>query len=102
MNISHLQHVPECIQACTLDERYDRIAGCAYICEMTHGYENKEFLDTIGCLIDNKCLDDYPNDGVCLGEDKDGMENIQTLEQVKDMDIPFFIEQFYIISVFYA
>ena len=50
---------------------------------MTHGYENPEFLDTVGCLVDNKCLIHYPNDGICLGEDKDGLENIKSLEQVK-------------------
>ena len=50
---------------------------------MTHGYENQEFLDTIGCLVENKCLIDYPNDGICLGEDKDGVESIQSLEQVQ-------------------
>ena len=27
---------------------------------MTHGYENLEFLETINCLVDNKCLNEYP------------------------------------------
>ena len=76
-------NLPECIQSCTLDERYDKIAGCAYICEMTHGYENREFLDTIGCLVESECLMDYPRDGVCLGEDKDALQNIKSLEQVR-------------------
>lgn len=49
---------------------------------MTHGYENREFLDTIGCLVESECLMDYPRDGVCLGEDKDGLQNIKSLEQV--------------------
>ena len=78
----HSANFPECIQSCTLDERFDKIAGCAYICEMTHGYESREFLDTIGCLVESECLVDYPRDGVCLGEDKDGLQNIKSLEQV--------------------
>ena len=49
---------------------------------MTHGYENREFLDTIGCLVESECLMHYPRDGVCLGEDKDGLQNIKSLEQV--------------------
>ena len=61
----------------------ERVAGCAYTCEMTHGYENAEFLDTIKCLVNNKCLIDYPRDGICHGEDKDGIKNLKSLEQVR-------------------
>ena len=50
---------------------------------MTHGYENREFLDTIGCLVESECLMDYPRDGVCLGEDKDALQNIKSLKQVR-------------------
>ena len=50
----------ECIDKCTINEKTGRIPACAYICEMTHGYENLEFLETINCLVDNKCLNEYP------------------------------------------
>ena len=36
---------------------------CGYICEMTDGYENPVFEDVMLCMIDNKCLPDYPRSG---------------------------------------
>ena len=34
-----------CINTCMLDnlDTWDKVAACAYLCEMTHGYENQEF-----------------------------------------------------------
>ena len=49
---------------------------------MTHGYENPEFLDEIKCLVNNGCLTQYPNDGICHGDDSHGIPNLKSLEQV--------------------
>ena len=62
---------------------FDRVAACAYVCEMTHGYENAPFLDTIQCLIGNKCLPQYPDDGICYGQDGDGVKTLNTMDQIK-------------------
>ena len=37
-----------------------QVAACAYICEMTHGYENDKFHDLIHCMLDNGALEQYP------------------------------------------
>ena len=60
-----------------------RVAGCAYTCEMTHGYENEEFLDEIKCLVNNGCLTNYPRDGICHGDDSHGIPNLKSLDQVR-------------------
>ena len=49
---------------------------------MTYGYENLEFLETINCLVDHKCLNEYPRDGICYGEDSDGVQTLKNLKQV--------------------
>jgi len=72
-----------CIEKCTSNERLERVAGCAYTCEMTHGYENEYFLDEIKCLVNNGCLTRYPRDGICHGNDNDGIANLKSLDQVK-------------------
>ena len=60
----------------------DKVAACAYVCEMTHGYENAEFLENMNCLIDGQCLPQYPDDGICYGQDSDGIESITSMDQV--------------------
>ena len=55
---------------------FSQVAACAYICEMTHGYENEvvpligihltnpfvfqKFHDLIHCMLDNGALEQYP------------------------------------------
>ena len=73
----------ECIMECTIEEKLDRVAACAYICEMTHGFENPYFLELIQCYVNNDCLVQYPRDGICYGEDKDGIQNLKVMDQVK-------------------
>ena len=68
---------------CTVEEKLDRVAACAYICEMTHGFENPYFLELIQCYVNNDCLVQYPRDGICYGEDKDGIQNLKVMDQVK-------------------
>ena len=72
----------DCIEKCTSNERLARVAGCAYTCEMTYGYENEYFLDEIKCLVNNGCLTQYPRDGICHGNDNDGIANLKSLDQV--------------------
>ena len=73
----------DCIEKCTSNERLARVAGCAYTCEMTYGYENEEFLDEIKCLVNNGCLTNYPRDGICHGDDSHGIPNLKSLDQVR-------------------
>lgn len=71
-----------CINQCTIEMPSEKIASCAYICEMTHGYENEPFLDVMQCMVGNNCMYDYPKDGVCKGTDADALKTITSLEQV--------------------
>jgi len=74
-----------CINSCMLDNyhKWDQVAACAYICEMTHGYENEKFHDLIHCMLDNGALEQYPQDGPCKGEDTDAVTNVQTMDDIK-------------------
>ena len=49
---------------------------------MTHGYENQPFLDVIICMQDNGCMANYPTDGICFGNDEDGVKEVTKLEQI--------------------
>jgi len=73
----------QCITECTDYQPMDKVAACAYVCEMTHGYENAEFLENMNCLIDGQCLPQYPDDGICYGQDSDGIESITSMDQIK-------------------
>ena len=42
-----------CIIQCGATQREEGEAACAYICEMTHGYENNQFLDLVIFYIQN-------------------------------------------------
>ena len=68
-----------------LDNMYswDKVAACAYICEMTHGYENTQFTDMINCMLDNQCLEQYPEDGPCIGGDEDALQNVKKMEDIE-------------------
>ena len=44
---------------------------------MTHGYENLEFLETINCLVDNKCLNEYPKGEVFSKKKKFYLEGLK-------------------------
>jgi len=74
-----------CIVGCMNEnvDSWERVAACAYICEMTYGYENEEFFNLMGCMLDNQCLVDYPDDGPCIGTDQDALKNITSLEQIE-------------------
>ena len=80
-----LKFLLECITECTDYQPMDKVAACAYVCEMTHGYENAEFLENMQCLIDNQCLPQYPDDGICYGQDSDGLKSITSMDQVSKM-----------------
>lgn len=74
-----------CINACMLDNLYqpEKVAQCAYICEMTAGYENQEFLDLMKCMLDGGCLDQYPDDGPCIGTDEDADQSVTKMEDIE-------------------
>jgi len=74
-----------CVQLCTLDliDEPERIAECAYICEMTSGYENQQFWDMMKCMVENSCLDRYPDDGPCIGTDEDAIKSLKSMEDIK-------------------
>jgi len=74
-----------CIQRCLLDniDSEEKTAACAYICEMTYGYENQPFKDMINCMLDNKCLLEYPEDGPCKGSNADAITSVKTMEDIE-------------------
>lgn len=72
-----------CSNLCTLYQPMEKVAACAYICEMTHGYENPHFIDLVKCFVNEKCLRPYPRDGICKGENKDAVQTIKSLVQVE-------------------
>jgi len=74
-----------CINTCMLDNinTEDKVAACAYICEMTYGYENTQFMDLIGCMMDNQCLSQYPEDGPCKGSNADAITSVTSMEDIE-------------------
>ena len=67
-----------CINGCMLENlhRWDKVAACAYICEMTAGYENEPFTDLIGCMMNQQCMEQYPQDGPCLGSNEEALQSV--------------------------
>ena len=74
-----------CVNGCILEHLYseDKVAACAYLCEMTHGYQNTQFTDLIDCMLTQACLEQYPEDGPCIGEDKDGLQTVTKMEDIE-------------------
>jgi len=74
-----------CINICMLDNFYtwDKVAECAYICEMTHGYENEAFTDMMRCMLNNGCLEQYPQDGPCIGSNEDAIDTVTKMEDIE-------------------
>jgi len=74
-----------CVNTCMLDNLYseEKVAACAYLCEMTHGYENTQFTDMMQCMLDNKCLTQYPEDGPCIGTNEDGLKHVKKMEDIE-------------------
>lgn len=65
-----------------VEEAKNKVAACAYICEMTSGYENPEFLEVLNCMLGNQCMAQYPRDGICYGKNEDGVKTLKDLDQV--------------------
>ena len=55
---------------------------CAYICEVTDGYMNPQFEETMLCMIEGQCMSHYPKDGECVATDKDTVQTITDMSQV--------------------
>jgi len=74
-----------CINTCLLDniDSEDKVAACAYLCEMTYGYENRQFLEIIDCMLTNKCLLQYPEDGPCIGGNQDAITSVKTMKDIE-------------------
>jgi len=74
-----------CINTCLLDNLHqeEKVAQCAYLCEMTYGYENKQFMDIIKCMLDNTCLREYPQDGPCIGGNSDAIQSVKKMEDIE-------------------
>jgi len=75
----------KCNLACTkTDDGHNRAPGCAYLCEMTSGYTSPHYVKMIECLGErNQCLPTYPDDGDCLAQDSDALQNLTSLDQVE-------------------
>jgi len=74
-----------CLNTCILDNLYnkEKVAACAYICEMTYGYQDLAFDGLINCMLDNQCLRQYPEDGPCVGADEDAVKNVKKMEDIE-------------------
>jgi len=72
----------DCITECQLTQPRSKQAMCAYICEVTDGYMNPEFEETMLCMIDGQCMSHYPQDGRCLATDEDTVQSITDMSQV--------------------
>merc|ERR1712123_167503 len=74
-----------CINTCMLDNlhNWDKVAACAYICEMTYGYENEPFTEMMGCMLDSGCLQQYPQDGPCIGTNEDALQTVTKMEDIE-------------------
>ena len=44
---SLLTNTTGCVMHCGATVKEEAEAACAYLCEMTHGYENQAFLDLV-------------------------------------------------------
>jgi len=77
----------KCNLKCSKDPdgwEYNRAPGCAYLCEMTSGYKSPAYTKMIECIGErHKCLPIYPNDGECLAQDSDALQNITSLDQLE-------------------
>jgi len=60
----------------------NKIAGCQYLCEMTHGYASPEYNEFIKCTVDNKCITPTPKDGHCRASDSDAVQSITDMSQI--------------------
>jgi len=74
-----------CINTCMLDNlhAWDKVAQCAYLCEMTHGYENEPLHDLLNCMLANGVLEQYPQDGPCLGGDGDAVGHVTSMADIQ-------------------
>lgn len=62
-----------CITGCDPED-----AECSYTCGMI-GLDNQPFLDMSQCMADIGCLPTYPDDGICLAEDSDALQELTDL-----------------------
>lgn len=88
-------HCPVQVAACVLDSgclatltcmaecqgRPD-MAQCQYTCEMTLGLGNLAFKHVLECMVEHHCMDQLPDDGICLAGPEDTLQNVTQLEQV--------------------
>jgi len=79
---SKCRETTQCINKCTIEQPKEKVASCAYICEMVEGYENEPFEDSLKCMMEYNCMADYPRDGICKGNDNDAVQSITSLDQV--------------------
>ena len=54
---------------------------------MTYGYKDLAFDGLINCMLDNKCLRQYPEDGPCVGADEDAVKNVKKMEDIEGKQI---------------
>ena len=72
----------DCITECQLTQPRNKQAMCAYICEVTDGYMNDEFEETMLCMIEGNCMSNYPKDGECVAKDEDAVQTITDISQI--------------------
>lgn len=73
----------DCITECQLTQNRNKQAMCAYICEVTDGYMNPQFEETMLCMIEGGCMSNYPRDGECVASDSDAVQSITDMSQIQ-------------------
>jgi len=56
-------------------------AGCSFECGMEDADEN--FQNLVKCMVDNDCMAKYEDDGICMAEDSDALQEITDISQVQ-------------------
>ncbi len=56
-------------------------AQCSFACGMLDGNEN--FSNLLKCMVDNGCMPQYEDDGLCLAADSDALQDLVDIDSVK-------------------
>lgn len=58
------------------------VNSCNLICELTSGYNNTLYKNTLQCAVDHDCMPHYPPDGQCLAQDNQTIATLTNMSQV--------------------
>lgn len=58
-------------------------AGCNLLCQLNEGYQNDQYTSLLQCMAKNSCLPVLPEDGECVAEDSEALQELTALQQVE-------------------